>query len=74
MFCKVGEKYLDASGYADTPQQLVDRLGIYGGKITAIKNVAEAELDGDYDQEDYNFAKRLIEVSGDFYRKKGRTV
>jgi len=47
VFCRAGDKYLDAAGLANSVQKLVDRLP-FGGTVKTIKPVREIALDGEY--------------------------
>ena len=75
VFCRAGDKYLDAAGLANSVQELVDRLP-YGGTVKTIKPVREIVLDGEYDAEGnksndaegYAFALKIIERNTDEYR------
>ena len=75
VFCRAGDKYLDAAGLANSVQELVDRLP-FGGTVKTIKPVREIVLDGEYDAEGnksydaegYAFALKIIERNTDEYR------
>ncbi len=69
MFCRTSQGYLDASGLADTAQELVDRLPpIAQGRVTEIQPVDEVPLDDEYDAEGYAFAMKVIQTHMDEYR------